>query len=413
MLKCTQNGIYLVTLCTQNKETQQNMITEITSDIKYIGVDDTSLDLFESQYSVPEGMAYNSYLILDEKVAILDTVDGRTADEWKEKLTEALTGRTPDYLVVHHMEPDHASLIAEVLAKYPEIKIVCSEKAVSMLGNFFDGVDFTDKVQVVKDGDELCLGAHTLKFFTAMMVHWPEVIVSYDIKDKILFSADAFGKFGALCNETENWIDEARRYYFNVCGKYGPQVQRLLTKVINLDIQTICSTHGPVLKENIGYYVDLYDKWSQYEPETKGVLVAYASIHGGTKAAAEYMADVLREKGAGEVVVVDLSRCDMAGALEDAFRLSSCVFASASYDANVFPPMYDFIHHLQLKAWQGRRVGIIENGSWAPSAARIMRKMLEEMKAIEIVEPQVTIWSRMKTKDKEAMNELANAIISE
>ena len=387
------------------------MVTDVTKQIKYIGVDDTDIDLFESQYVVPNGIAYNSYVIMDEKVAIMDTVDGRKAEEWKENLSEALAGRKADYLIVHHMEPDHASLIADVVEMFPEITVVCSEKAVKMLGNFFDGVDFSKNIQTVNDGSEICLGEHTLQFFTAMMVHWPEVIVSYDTKDKVLFSADGFGKFGALSAD-EDWACEARRYYFNICGKYGPQVQRLLAKAATLDIQIICPTHGPVLKDNLGYYIGLYDTWSKYEVETEGVLVAYASIHGGTKAVAEYVAEQLRERGAGKVALTDLSRDDMAEAVEDAFRMGNCVLAAASYDANVFPPMYDFLHHLQLKNWQNRRVAIIENGSWAPSAGRVMRKLLEEMKGIEIVEPQVTIWSRMKENDKEALGELVDAVMA-
>lgn len=386
------------------------MVKEITPGIKYIGVDDLDIDLFESQYVVPNGMAYNSYVILDEKIAIMDTADQRKGEEWKANLKEALAGRTPDYLVVQHMEPDHSALIKDMVDAYPEITIVCSEKAVKMLGNFFDGVDFSKNVKTVGEGEELNLGEHTLKFFGAMMVHWPEVIVTYEMKDKVLFSADGFGKFGALSAD-EDWACEARRYYFNICGKYGPQVQRLLAKAATLDIETICPLHGPILTENLGYYIGLYDTWSKYDVETEGVLVAYASIHGGTKAVAEYVAEQLKAKGAGKVAITDLCRDDMAEAIEDAFRMGNCVLAAASYDANVFPPMYDFLHHLQLKSWQNRRVAIIENGSWAPSAARVMKKMLEEMKGIEVLDPQVTIWSRMKEHDKDALNELVDAII--
>mgnify|MGYP004443950453 CR=1 FL=1 len=323
---------------------------------------------------------------------------------------EALGNRTPDYLVIHHMEPDHAALTAEMLDTYPTLTLVCSEKAVKMLGNFFGGISLDGRVQTVADGSELVLGSHTLRFFSAMMVHWPEVIVSYDTLDKVLFSADAFGKFGTL-NADEDWACEARRYYFNICGKYGPQVQRLLAKAATLDISTICPAHGPILSENLEYYVGLYNTWSNYDVETEGVLVAYASIHGGTKAVAEYVAEQLKAKGAGKVAITDLCRDDMAQAIEDAFRMDTCVMAAASYDADVFPPMHDFIHHLQLKNWQNRRVAIIENGSWAPSAARVMRKMLEEMKSIEIVGPEVTIWSRMKEKDKQALDELCDAIV--
>ena len=386
------------------------MCTNITETIKYIGVDDTDLDLFESQYIVPNGISYNSYLILDEKVAIMDTADARKAEEWKANLNNALGSRKPDYLVIHHMEPDHAGVAAEMMSTYPELTLVCSEKASKMLGNFFDGVDFGNRIQTVSDGNELCLGKHTLKFFSAMMVHWPEVIVSYDTLDKVLFSADAFGKFGALSID-DDWACEARRYYFNICGKYGPQVQRLLAKAATVDIEVICPAHGPILKENLDYYVGIYNTWSNYDVETEGVLVAYASIHGGTKQVAEYVAEQLEAKGANKVAITDLCRDDMAEAIEDAFRMNACVLAAASYDADVFPPMHDFIHHLQLKNWQNRRVAIIENGSWAPSAARVMRKMLEDMKSIEIVGPEVTIWSRMKEKDKEALNELCDAIL--
>jgi flavorubredoxin len=388
------------------------MVRDITPQIKYIGVDDDNLDLFESQYPVPHGMTYNSYVIMDEKVAVVDTTDGRTAEEWKSNLCEALCGRKPDYLIVHHMEPDHAALAADVLKQYPDLKIVCSDKALKMLYNFFEGVDFDSRVITVKEGDELSLGKHQLVFHNAMMVHWPEVIVTYDATDKVLFSADAFGKFGVY-DAAGGWTDEARRYYFNICGKYGPQVRRLLTAVSDHEINYICSAHGPVLKGDIEKYVSLYDTWSSYEPEADGVLVAYASIHGGTRKVAETLADMLKAKGAREVVVADLSRCDQSWALTEAFRLSRCVLAAASYDASVFPPMYDFLHHLRLKAWQNRRVGIIENGSWAPSAAKVMRMMLDDMKEIEIVDPQVTIWSRMKKHDIDALEELADAVLGE
>ncbi len=387
------------------------MTKDITTQIKYIGVNDKDLDLFESQYEVPNGMAYNSYVILDEKVAVIDTTDARTADAWKANLTKTLGGRTPDYLIAHHMEPDHAALIAEALIMYPSMTVVCSDKALKMLGNFFEDFDFASRAKTVKNGEQLSLGSHNLTFYNAMMVHWPEVIVTYDSTDKVLFSADAFGKFGATDVE-DNWTDEARRYYINICGKYGPQVRRLLTSVSGLDIKCICPAHGPVLSDDLGKYVALYDRWSNYEPESDGVLVAYASIHGGTRQVAETFADMLKDKGAKEVVVADLSRCDQAWAVAEAFRLSKCVLAAASYDASVFPPMYDFLHHLRLKAWQNRRVGIIENGTWAPSAAKVMRMMLEDMKEIEIVDPQVTIWSRMKKHDAEALNELADAILA-
>ena len=384
---------------------------EISSAIKYIGVDDLDIDLFESQYVVPEGMAYNSYVILDEKIAIMDTADGRKAVEWWGNLEQVLGGRTPDYLVVQHLEPDHSALIAEVMDRYPAIKLVATATAVKMLPQFFSHVDFNERVIAVKEGDTLSLGSHTLQFFVAPMVHWPEVMVSYEQSEKVLFSADAFGKFGAICNDGP-WDCEARRYYINICGKYGAQVQALLKKAATLDIKTICPLHGPVLTENLGHYIGLYDTWSKYEPETEGVLVAYASIHGGTAVAANRLADILREKGAPKVVVTDLSRCDIAEAVEDAFRYSHMVVCAASYDADVFPPMHDFLHHLKIKAYQKRRVAIMENGSWAPTAGRVMRAMLETMKAVEIVEPVVTIRSRMKDSDIPVMEQLAYELLS-
>lgn len=387
------------------------MDTNITDKIKYIGVDDLDIDLFESQYVVPNGVSYNSYLILDEKVAIMDTVDYRKRDEWMLKLEQALAGRTPDYLIVQHMEPDHAGSIADTVTRYPDIKIVASTRAVGMLPQFFEDTDFSANTIAVKEGDTLCLGSHTLQFFMAPMVHWPEVMVTYDQADKVLFSADGFGKFGALSHD-EDWACEARRYYFNICGKYGGPVQALLKKAATLDIACICPLHGPILKENLGYYIGLYDTWSKYEVETEGVLVAFASIHGGTAAAAHRMAEILRAKGAPKVTVTDLSRDDMAEAIEDAFRMGKLIVAASSYDAGVFPPMHDFLHHLQIKAYQNRRVGIIENGSWAPCAGRVMKEMLGAMKDIEIVEPMVTIRSRMKQADIPAMEALADAILA-
>lgn len=379
---------------------------EITPSIKYVGVDDLDIDLFESQYVVPEGMSYNSYIILDEKVAIMDTVDARKGAEWWANVETVLGNRVPDYLVVQHLEPDHAALIHEVLGKYPRAKVVATAKAIQMMPQFFDSVDFEGRTVAVKEGDMLSLGSHTLQFFVAPMVHWPEVMVSYEQSEKVLFAADAFGKFGALCNEG-SWDCEARRYYINICGKYGAQVQTLLKKAATLDIAMICPLHGPVLTENLSHYIGLYDIWSKYEPETEGVLVAYASIHGGTAAAANCLADILREKGAPKVVVTDLSRCDMAEVVEDAFRYSHMVVCAASYDADVFPPMHDFLHHLKLKNYQNRKVAIVENGSWAPTAGRAMRAMLEGMKNIAIVETMVTIRSRMKESDQPAMEQLA------
>ena len=387
------------------------MIKNITEKIKYIGVDDTDIDLFESQYVVPDGVSYNSYLILDEKVAVMDTVDLRKADEWLENLRVALDGRKPDYLVVQHLEPDHAGTIAKVMELYPEMHVVASDKAVKMLPQFFYDTCFEGRVTGVKEGDTLSLGGRTLYFAMAPMVHWPEVMVTYDSTDKVLFSADGFGKFGALCNGGE-WACEARRYYFNICGKYGAPVQALLKKAANLDIAIICPLHGPVLTENLGYYIGLYDKWSKYEPETEGVLVAYASIHGNTAEVARKFADILRAKGAEKVVVADLSRCDVAEAVEDAFRYSRLVVAAASYDSDVFPPMHDFLHHLAIKNFSKRRVGIIENGSWAPSAGRAMRAILDKCKDLTVVEPMVTILSRMKPTDMPALERLADEVLA-
>ena len=387
------------------------MTIEITNDIKYIGVDDTSLDLFEGQYIIPNGIAYNSYLILDDKVAIMDTVDSREAEAWWANLERELAGRTPDYLVVHHMEPDHAGVIADVIERYPNLKIVGSARAIQMLPQFFEDTNFEGKTIAVKENDTLSLGRHTLQFIMAPMVHWPEVMTTYDQTDKIIFSADAFGKFGAL-SHNEEWACEARRYYFNICGKYGVQVQALLKKLATLDIECICPLHGPILKENLSYYIGLYDCWSRYDVETDGVFIAYASIYGGTAAAAHKLAEILREKGAKKVSVADLCRDDMAEALEDAFRMGRLVVAASSYDGSVFPPMHDFLHHLQLKSYQQRRVGIIENGSWAPCSGRIMREMLDKMKDIDIVEPMVTIRSRMKRADIPALEALADAILA-
>ena len=390
----------------------------ISDTIKYIGVDDLDIDLFESQYVVPEGMSYNSYLIDDEKIAVLDTADARKGEEWKENLSKALNGRQPDYLVAHHMEPDHSALIAWMLETYPQVQLVCSAQAVKMLANFFDGVDFTGRVVTVKEGDTLALGKHTLQFIGAAMIHWPEVIMSYDSTDKVLFSADGFGKFGALVNETDDWACEARRYYFNICGKYGTQVQTLLKKAAALDIQTICPLHGSVLKgEPLAAAIKLYDTWSKYEPESEGILIAYASIHGGTAKAAERLGELLKLKIEKlkienfKVVVSDLSREDMAEVIEDAFRYPTVVVAASSYDAGVFPVMHDFLYHLQIKNYQKRKFGIIENGSWAPSAGKVMRGMIEAMKDCEIVEPMVTIRSRMKAGDEAMLEQLAEALI--
>lgn len=388
------------------------MIKNITNKIKYIGVDDTDIDLFESQYVVPNGVSYNSYLILDEKVAVMDTVDPRKSEEWMQNLDVALEGRKPDYLVVQHLEPDHAGTIGKVLAKYPEMIVVASDKAVNMLPQFFYDTIFEGRIIGVKEGGTLSLGGRTLHFAMAPMVHWPEVMVTYDSTDKVLFSADGFGKFGALCHD-EEWACEARRYYFNICGKYGAPVQALLKKAATLDIAIICPLHGPVLSENLGYYIGLYDTWSKYEPETEGVLVAYASIHGNTAEVARTFADILRAKGAAKVVVTDLSRCDMSEAVEDAFRYSRLVVAAASYDSDVFPPMHDFLHHLAIKNYCKRRIGIIENGSWAPSAGRAMRNIIDRFKDVAVIEDMVTITSRMKPADIPALERLAELVLAE
>ena len=382
----------------------------ITPNIRYIGVDDTTLDLFEGQYIIPNGISYNSYLILDEKVTIMDTVDARMAKEWWANLDAALEGRTPDYLVVQHMEPDHASLVAEVMERFPNLQVVATQRALQMMPLFFEGADFSNRSIAVGEGDTLSLGAHTLRFFLAPMVHWPEVMVSLEETEGILFAADAFGKFGALCHE-EDWACEARRYYFNICGKYGVQVQALLKKLAGANIQTICPLHGPILTENLGYYIGLYDTWSKYEPETEGVFIAYASIHGGTAKAAHKLAEILREKGAPKVSIADLSRDDMAEAVEDAFRMSKLIVCASSYDAGLFPPMHEFLHKLIIKNYQNRRVGILENGSWAPTAGKCMRNMLLEMRNLDIVSPMVTIRARMKAEDLPAMEELADAIL--
>ncbi|MBO7261638.1 MAG: FprA family A-type flavoprotein [Alistipes sp.] len=387
------------------------MIKNITETIKYIGVDDTDIDLFESQYVVPHGVSYNSYVIFDEKIAIMDTVDPRKGGEWIENLQTVLDGRKPDYLVVQHLEPDHAGNIAKVMELYPEMQVVASEKAVKMLPQFFYDTQFEGRVIGVKEGGTLSLGGRTLHFVMAPMVHWPEVMVSYDSKEKVLFSADGFGKFGALCYTEDEWACEARRYYFNICGKYGGPVQTLLKKAATLDIAIICPLHGPILTENLGYYIGLYDTWSKYEPETEGVLVAYASIHGNTAEVARKFADMLRARGAEKVVVCDLSRCDMAEAVEDAFRYSKLVVAAASYDSDVFPPMHDFLHHLAIKNFCKRRIGIIENGSWAPSAGRAMRNIIDRFKDVQVVEPMVTITSRLKPQDIPALEQLADDML--
>lgn len=382
---------------------------KISDSVIYIGVDDKTIDLFESQYVVPNGVSYNSYVILDEKTAVMDTVDARASEEWLENLEKALDGRAVDYLVVQHMEPDHAGNIKKLAEKYPEMKIVGNAKTFPMMKQFFDIDNIDERSVVVKEGDTLSLGKHTLQFIMAPMVHWPEVMVTYEQSEKLLFSADGFGKFGALDTD-EDWACEARRYYFNIVGKYGVQVQTLLKKASALDIAMILPLHGPILKENLGYYLDLYNTWSSYKPESKGVLVAYASIHGNTAKAAERFAEMLKANGVEKVVVSDLSRSDMAEVIEDAFRYDRMVIMAASYDAGVFPVMEDFLMHLKSKAYQNRKVGIVENGTWAPTAARVMKSYVENFKNVTLAEPVVTIRSALNETSEKALEELASAM---
>lgn len=387
------------------------MQVRITDDVKYIGVDDTTIDLFESQYVVPEGISYNSYVIIDEKIAVMDTVDKKCMEEWEKNLLRELDGRQVDYLVIQHLEPDHAGSIARLVELFPNVTLVGNVKTFAMLPNYFD-IDIEDKKLVVAEGDTLSLGEHTLTFVMAPMVHWPEVMVTYDSKDKILFAADGFGKFGALSlTQDEDWACEARRYYFNIVGKYGAPVQSLLKKAANLDIQIICPLHGPILTENLEYYIGLYDTWSSYKPENEGILIAYASIHGNTAVAAHKLEEILKAKGVEKVVVSDLARDDMAEVIEDAFRYDRMVVAAASYDAGVFPCMQDFLLHLQSKAYQNRKVAIIENGSWAPSAGRTMKSLIEPMKNIELVDEMVTIRGALKEADIENLEKLAEKLV--
>lgn len=382
----------------------------VSDSVKYIGVDDTDIDLFENQYPVPDGVSYNSYVILDDKIAVMDTVDERKTDEWFSNLTEVLEDRQPDYLVISHLEPDHSSNIERLAVRYPDMKLVGNAKTFQMFPQFFD-MDFSERSIVVKEGEELSLGTHKLVFYMAPMVHWPEVMVTYEATEKILFSADGFGKFGAIeLTMDKDWACEARRYYFNIVGKYGGPVQQLLKKAAGLDINMICPLHGPVLKDNLGYYIGLYDTWSRYEPENKGVLIAYASIHGNTAKAAYELADMLKKAGEDKVVVSDLSREDMAEVIGDAFRYDRIILCAASYDGGVFPCMQDFLLHLQSKAYQNRTVGMVENGSWAPCAARVMRNIVDTFKNITVVEPVVTIKSTVKESDKAALSGLAQAI---
>ena len=381
----------------------------ISDSIKYIGVDDTTLDLFESQYIVPNGVSYNSYLILDEKIAVMDTVDARKTKEWFDNLDKELKEHVPDYLIVSHLEPDHSANIQLFTEKYKEAKLVLSAKAKAMLPQFFNIEGLDERCIVVKEGEELDLGNHHLKFIMAPMVHWPEVMIEYETTEKVLFSADGFGKFGALAHE-EDWACEARRYYFNIVGKYGAPVQTLLKKASTLDIKMICPLHGPILKDNLGYYIDKYQIWSSYQSEDEGVLVASASIHGNTKEVALKVVDLLKEKGV-KVAFTDLTRDDMAEAVEDAFRYSKMILAGATYDGGVFAPMEDFLHRLQHKGYQNKKVGLIENGSWAPLANKVMKDLLSPMKNITICENTVTIKSTYKDENLEAINNLIEEII--
>ena len=382
----------------------------VTDTIKYIGVDDKSIDLFESQYVVPHGVSYNSYVILDDKITVMDSVDERGTDGWFANLEEALAGKTPAYLVVSHLEPDHAGNIAVFAEKYPQAQLVLSAKAQSMLPQFFTQ-DMSDRCVVVKEGDELSIGSHTLTFIMAPMVHWPEVMVTYEKSEKVLFSADGFGKFGAL-DTKEDWACEARRYYFNIVGKYGMQVQGLLKKAAALDIQTICPLHGPVLKENLGFYIDKYNTWSSYAPEDQGILIAYASVHGNTGTVAKKLADMLKTMGAPKVAVADLARDDMAEVIEDAFRYDRMVLASVTYDAGLFPAMESLLARLKSKNYQKRTVGLIENGSWAPMAGKIMKETLAGMKEITVLEPVVTVKSTLQTDSGAQLQALAEALLA-
>lgn len=393
-----------------NRQMKYDMIAP---GVKYIGVDDLDIDLFEGQIEVPLGVSYNSFLIDDEKIAIMDSVDVCKKDEWQKNLEVALAGKTPDYLVVQHMEPDHSGCIQMVMEKYPNMVAVCSQKAVAMFKRYFD-VDFSDRLQAVKEGDTLSLGQHTLQFFMAPMVHWPEVMVTYDAQTKILFSADSFGKFGALCKEEEDeegWACEARRYYFNIVGKYGAMVQQLLKKIAKLDIDKICPLHGPVLEGNLSEYTQLYDTWSKYEPESEGVFIAYCSLHGNTAQAAMKLADIIREKSNVKVATADIVREDMHEAVEDAFRYDRMVLCAPTYDGDMMPIMEDFINHLRIKTYRNRKVGIVENGTWAPMAGKKMREAMESMKDVTIVEPVVTVESTVKAKTIEALKTLADALI--
>lgn len=385
----------------------------IASNVKYIGVDDLDIDLFEGQYEVPLGISYNSYLILDEKIAIMDTVDATKTAEWEKNLEAALGGKTPDYLIVQHLEPDHGGSVQYILEKYPNMIAVCSQKAVAMFKRYFE-TDFSSRIQVVKEGETLSLGQQTLQFLMAPMIHWPEVMMTYDQKNKILFSADAFGKFGALCKEEdddEGWACEARRYYFNIVGKYGAMVQNLLKKTNALDIQQICPLHGPVLSDDLCYYIGLYDTWSKYEPETQGIFIAYCSLHGNTAKAAHALADILKAKSDVKVSIADIARDDLHECVEDAFRYDRMVLCAPTYDGGIMPIMEDFINHLRIKTYQNRKVAFVDNGTWAPVAGKKMREQMEAMKNITIIEPMVTVESTVKAKTIEDLTVLAEALL--
>lgn len=386
------------------------MIKHVTDSIYYVGVDDKDIDLFENQYVVPNGMAYNSYVIDDEKIVIMDMVDVKCAEEWYANLDEVLKGRQPDYLVMSHLEPDHSANLTEVLKRYPELKVVSNAKLLAMIPNFFPDIDLTGRTITVDGSEPLDTGVHKLNFVMAPMVHWPEVMVTYESAEKVLFAADAFGKFGTLDTD-EDWACEARRYYFNIVGKYGMPVQALLKKAENLDIQIICSLHGPILKEDLGYYINLYKTWSSYEPEDKGVFIAYSTLHGNTGNAAKKLAELLKEKGCPKVVVSDLAREDMAECVEDAFRYDRMVLASPTYDGGLMPVMMDFIYHLKSKAYQNRTVGFIENGSWAPMSGKLMKEQMAAMKNINIIEDVVTVKSALKAADEAKLEELADKLM--
>lgn len=386
------------------------MIKNVTDSVIYIGVDDKTLDLFESQYIIPNGISYNSYVIMDEKIAIMDTVDKRGTDEWIENMEKTLDGKAPDYLVVLHMEPDHAGNIQFLCEKYPQIQVVVNKKTAAMIPQFFD-IDLSARSVIVDEGGKLSLGKHELTFVMAPMIHWPEVMVAYESTEKILFSADAFGKFGSLDTD-EDWTCEARRYYINIVGKYGVQVQNLLKKASALDIHIICPLHGPVLTEDLGYYIGKYNVWSSYEPEDDGVLVAYASIHGNTANAVKKLVEILKEKGAKKVAVTDLARDDIAEAVEDAFRYDKMIVACPTYDGCLFPCMEDFLYHLKIKTYRNRKVGIVENGSWAPVSGKLMKAYFEQMKDISICENTVTIKSSLKDADIPNLEKLAEEILT-